>query len=347
MAEVTSFLADPVIWSQMWPFSPPVPPTTPEHVLATEPVGPGLRIEGSLILPGAVHTGILGESHLDVIMEKILVKPRTINVGTVLSTQLFMGIVWNTHRETPADLEAIAALGDNTGIVVSGLAVDDIITPRRDRVITYQVSRSGPLDISVTFQFSFDIGTVLQSLSGSRGIVLTLRPLSAGYVESIGWATDIVLADNGKEYRSTKMPNGGPIRGATLPFRARNVQEIMLVQHALQFGARFTLYVPLWGSMMELTGPVSDTSFLPVVTANADFDNLTRVIVIEREGHTFESRGVLSVGATQIEVDESVDGFDAGDLVVPIVQMTPAPISSVRYSSERKALGALALEEVR
>lgn len=334
-------------WFQSWPLVMPLPPSEASLALASGSLGPAIHVPGEVPLPHTNHGAVAAGSHLNLIMEKILVKPPVISVGTILQTRQFEGLIWNTFRETPAVLESIAAAGDNAGIFIQGIEDDDVIAPRRDRVITYEVTRTGPLTIEVTFQFAFDIGDGFQRLTGSRGIVLTIRPLSSGYVESVGFATDIGESDDGTEYRATEMPNGGPTRRATFPFQARTREQVTALQMALQFGARFTIFVPLWGSQMELTGPVEGSTILPVDTTLADFANITSVMAIERHGDTFEVRSILATDPAFIEVADPVSGFIAGDLIVPLVQMTPDRETQVRYTSERRAVGSIEFEEVR
>jgi hypothetical protein len=334
----------------------PEPPGVGDGVKALDPF-PGVFVDAQIgpVVPLRTHGGQTLESFNDLIKERLLISPAVIDVGLIVSSQTFTGIIWNNYRVTLQDatLDEMIVSG-NEGIALDGLAVNDVILATKSIEYIYTVTNIGPVIIDAEYDFVFDLQTLEQDLFGFRGSVLISEPLADGYGENRAFTTNLFRSIGGREYRQQLSNDPIPVRSTEMSIKAFTRAELSQLENVIRFGAAFNIVVPLWFSLTKLTDDTNAlTNILSVEsTDHREFSTVNQLVIIgvgkninERQ---FVVRQIMSLTATTIVVNGPPGaGWFAGDYVLPCIGATPQTSSSFEYLIERRASAKLSFQEIR
>jgi hypothetical protein len=341
---------------------------------------PGSRVE---VLPIQVNVGIAlrfplganGTAHWDNLggappygvqlgfdyWEKILLDPNTVDLGNVVSDQVFNVTLRNTFRRST---QTISSIVDNAGagITLTGPTPPATIASLQDKLYQVNVSTSGPPQIEGTYDFVTTYGTLVLSLSGSRIIVFPYPP-QRGIEESLEWLTDILRAADGSEQRLSLRDQ--PRQKVVFDVRLESLDEINSVRNLLWDWTTRVFGVPLWWDEQSLRADITATDttiFLRdfgyryadfrvggLAMIYQEFDDGTfqqevlEVASIQQDPHSPESLSSSITFATQIQ--NNYDGDVA--TVIPVVaaimisdakQVTSRDGNFVKYSLNFESL---------
>lgn len=337
----------------------PIPPTITG---VGDPVKVSLPIQGPItfnqigpVVPLRTYGGQALESFNDLIKERLIIHPPNIDVGLIVTTQEFEGLIWNNFRETLQDAELSDILESGTeGIELTGIQPNDIIQAMKDRVYTYTVRNIGPVIIDAEYTFVFDLQTLLQTLRGFRGSVIISEPMAEGYAERRAFITNVFRSVGGKEFREQLSNDPVPVRSVDMSVKAFTRGELAQLENVIRFGAAYNIVVPLWFSLTRLTVGTDDlTNIIHVEsTDHREFDSVDQVVILgvgkninERQ---FVVRQIISQTATTIVLNNPPGaGWFVGDFVLPCIGATPQSSSSFEYLIERRASAKLSFQEIR
>lgn len=335
----------------------PTPPGAPSGPTVAEPgfslivcaekAGPGFLAN----IPGPPCAA--GPSTWAQFEERLIIWPPVLDVGHVSDTESVSGNIWNTYAIQTATLQAIDVSGAE-GIQRTGLPVGSMIPPLQGAEPGYDVTTQGPPIISAAYIYIFDLQDCRQEIVGSRGIVLTSRPLAAGYAEGREWATGIFASDSGKESRRSRYSDfGPPKRFVRMPAATVSVAEQNLLQNALRFGGRFPLIVPLWASLSRLDLDSDGTETIFCDTADREFlaGMIAMVLKASRQAAAdadsgFAAREIADVQPDRLVLSSPVSGFLAGDFVLPMIPTATPRNLSLEALDLRRIKGSLEFEEL-
>jgi hypothetical protein len=290
--------------------------------------------------------------------------------GIASATESFCSRPWWTWATSPTRPRARASLGTLTprqsATVVSvaasgaenlsreGLDPGLVIPPLRDSIVVYSATSQGPPVIQALYLYEFDLQDCQQSVIGSRGIVLTSRPLAAGYGESRVWETGVFVSDSGKEVRRSRYDDfGPPKRLVRLPLATVSQAEQNLLQNALRFGGRYALQVPLWMSFSRLTSDTTGSTTILCPTADREFLPGMSAMVLKASRASaasvdsgFAVRLIEEVHADGLVLSSAVNGFAAGDFVLPMIPTATPRGLNLQSLDLRRTKGTAEFEEL-
>lgn len=273
------------------------------------------------------------------LFEKVIVIPRVISLGFVLSATQFPVEVWNTFRDSDQTLESIAISGDG-GLTIADSHGEPLVFGALDSFI-YQatVPGAGAAQISqdVVFAFLSGIPGTDMQVSGSRITLFSVAPeWGEGIEETFEYLTDVLKSYNDSEQRRglRQLPRRAT-RFRALTLNARDAAGM----ESLLWGWQNQPYgVPFWPDAQPLTSDITAGTFvIPVVTADRQFA-AAGLVCIWKDEFTFEALSIESVAADSVTVSSPTQ-FDwpggPGTRVIPVfLCRLPAKVKVARFSSE-------------
>lgn len=191
---------------------------------------------------------------------RIHITPRSIVLGNVLSEQVSELEVWNAWL-VPRELEAIVATNmDGLTLTAPGNPPKDPPTtfrPLESRVYLLSAATVGPsvIDATFTWQFQGD-QNITVSVTGARVVVWPFRPnWRHGVLERISFATDVQVADDDTEVRSSL---SGDTWRRQIEFSATLSGDQFAAADALLWGWQSQVYgLPVWWDVSRLVTPAA------------------------------------------------------------------------------------------
>lgn len=222
-------------------------------------VDPGSPLHSLPVLPAAkVQPGWLAESYLQDFYFRIWISPRLVSLGNVLSEQMTEIEVWNAWL-TAQQLEAIGESStEGLTLTAPGSPPQDPPTtfrPLEARTYLLSAATTGPsvIDATFTWQFQGD-QNITVTVTGARVVVWPFRPnWRQGVLERITYATDVQVADDDSELRSSL---SGDTWRRHIEFSATLSGDQFAVADALLWGWQSQVYgLPVWWDVSRLVTP--------------------------------------------------------------------------------------------
>lgn len=271
------------------------------------------------IAPAAAFAGVYSPGSERELFEKVIVVPRSQDLGFVLSPVLFDAEVWSTFRNAIKTLTSIEIEGG------AGIEVDDpfgiptVYGPMQAREYAVTVSRDGPPTIEnvITFTFPGVAGTTIV-FTGSRITMFTPEiDWGDGYRERNAYLTDVLRARSEDEQRIKlrQLPRpGAAFRVVTL-----NARDSGLLK-SLIYGWQDRVYgVPVWPDATPLTAQASiGATTISLSTAGRAF-TAGGILMLWANAHTAEALTIDSVGGSSITLESpTTKQWPAGTLCIPL-----------------------------
>ena len=252
------------------------------------------------------------------IFEKILVRPRRLDLGYVLGGSTTPVEVWNTHAAEVHLLSGVLVSGVG-GVVVVGPAPLNF-GPGQSQVYTISVALQGSptIDSTVTWTFAGESGATLQVV-GTRLVVFS-APMdwSNPYEETPAWLTSVLSAINGAEQRA-RMRQAPRYE---VSFRVLTMTETNTLDlESLLYGWQHQRFgVPVWPESSALLSAVSEgTQILPVSTVDRQAFLECGFAMVWASMQAWEAFQVLEVRGDSISIDVPlVQSWPSGTRVVPL-----------------------------
>jgi len=287
--------------------------TTPAHGSVSSP-GPVALVSEAL---GGIEAPMFGWSEL---FGKVLVIPRSKDVGFLLSSVVWDVEVWNTDMLASKALTNITISGAGGLQVSGGLGSAANFGPGQSSIYTASLSTDGDSTIAnlATWEFTGETGADM-TVTGTRITVFSPEiDWSDGFTETIEFLTSVLASTSGAEQRiqlRTKPRYGAAFRVLTL-----EAQDSAALD-ALLFGWQGRVFgVPWWMDASVLTAQANpgDTTLQVDTTARASYQ-AGGLVMLWRDQHTWEAMGVLAVSSGSVSLSSQVVGtWPAGALVVPL-----------------------------
>ncbi len=289
----------------------------PDYLAALGPLMAGVPAQQT---PAALtHLDFAGGSARapqDDFFERIIVLPRKIDAGIVISEKDYTVQVFNSYRrEVRTWVNYLNTAG--AGIAIPNLpGLPSPTQPLSGYSLTLQILMSGPPSIRGDLRFVFDTITVVLPLTGERTVLLPFEP-EAPLEERLRFLTDVRTRQDGTEQRAALRLAPRQIFDVeyVLDGLEREMATVLLhdsISHALGF--------PVWFEGTTLTAAtVPGTATIYVgSTAYADL-RVGSLAVILQDSSTYETLQVSSFDATSITFASNLTKtFAAGTRVMPV-----------------------------
>lgn len=315
----------------------------PGHVARATPLQPtvmGLVVipvtgpQGGPVSAGTPQTfpttfaGAVQMSPGDCYFERMIVLPRRIDAGIILSTQVFALTLFNTFRD---DDRTFVNFVNNTGV---GTAITDLpalpaIIERLDALaLTYQITIDGPPAINGTLDFVFDVEDGQIPVTATRSVLFPFEP-EIPMTEILGFRTDVLSKRSGKEQRIALRKTPRQMFEMLVridEFDRQNMEAILFDSHERAFG------LPMWHEARVLKADIAinDTSATVNTTAFADF-RVGELAIVLNDPDDFEALEISAINPTSIDFTTPFQkAFQAGIRVMPVRIALLSPTARAR-----------------
>jgi len=286
-------------------------------VPSTNPVG-GTHAEASPYAPVGTSNfnGALAQGPGDDFFEKIILLPRQIDAGLVLSILNYTVQLYNSYRKTPRGLTAYHSSA-GAGVYFTGLpTIPNTVQPQTGWTLTLVITADGPPEIDGELTFSFDIGDIVLYLTGQRTALLPFEP-EVPIVERLQWLTDILSHKNGKEQRvSLRL---APRQIFEVEFRLTDYQRRCLESMIFSVQEK-ALGFPIWHEAAILTAD-AEIGDSVIYVDSAQYIDLRNggLLAIYANETLYETLEIQSTTTTSITLASTLlRDFPAGARVLPV-----------------------------
>lgn len=259
-----------------------------------------------VVAPQAALAGVVSQGYGEVLLEKILVIPRTKPLGFVLSASVFTVEVWSTFQRSAKLMTSIGSSGAGEATISNPFGVPLVFWPTQSRTFTITVPQSGSAEILQVFNFVFSgvSGTDL-TITGSRLTVFSVdMDWSVGFEEGIEYFSDVMTALSGQEQR---------VALRTIPRYTASYRAVGMTQReaasmdALLWGWKARAYgVPWWQDAQPLKASLSIGNTVVTVDTPLRAFEVGGLVMIWKDQFTYESLTIASLTSTTITLQTPV-----------------------------------------
>ena len=250
---------------------------------------------------------------------QVIVWPRTLDLGLVLTAKLFTLGVWNITGFNQRLLNwTIQGLDGVTLTNPDGAPIDYTPGAYRDYQVTVGTQGQAQLNGSITFNFQGIASGTGTTLTGSRLIVFSFEPnWREAPAEHLEWLTDVLTSHNGKEQRLALRQAPRRSMKYLLTFESQN--KVNLFEGQMWGWQQRVFCVPIWTDWRPLGVA------LPAGSSSIAFDPRLRdfaassLLMFWRDYLTWEVANIDSLTASAINFKKPTSNvWRANDRVVPV-----------------------------
>lgn len=231
--------------------------------------------------------------------DRIHVTPRSIDLGSIVSTQTRTIVVWNAYAEQKTLTSITSPNAAGLTLTQPG-GVPLLYNALQQVTYTLQATLDGEANLEATYTFSFGAEALDVEVFGSRITPWVWRPdWSQPMVERLQWETEVLTAYDGSEQRIRLREF--PRRTFEFGFAAEGKLRRRLETSIYGWGAR-SWALPVWPDGERLTSTAtSGASSITVTTTNRDYRVGGLVMLLADDG-AYEVHEILSLAAGSLTI---------------------------------------------
>jgi hypothetical protein len=249
----------------------------------------------------------------------IIVNPRTLDLGLVLTAKLFTIGVWNlTGYDRRLLSWSVVGLDGVTITNPDGYPVRYGPLAYRDYQVTVGTIGAPQISGSITFNFEGISTGVDTNITGSRLIVFSFEPnWREPITENLEWLTDVLTSHNDREQRMALRQD--PRRAMKYLFTFETQNKVNLFQGQLWGWQQQVFVVPIWPDWQFLSANIGiGTTVVNVNTQLRDFA-VSNLVLLWRDYLTWEVVEIQSLTSSQITLKKAnICAWTTRDRIIPI-----------------------------
>ena len=249
----------------------------------------------------------------------ILVWPRKLDLGLVLTSKLFTIGVWNLTGYDQRLLNwSVTGLDGVTVTNADGYPVRYGPGAYRDHQVTVGTTGAAQITGSIVFNFEGISAGSSTTITGSRLVVFSFEPnWREPVVENLEWLTDVLSSHNDREQRL--MLRQDPRRAMKYLFTFESQNKVNFFQGLLWGWQQRVFVVPVWTDWQYLSAPVAiGATAINVSTSLRDFAT-SNLVLIWRDYLTWEIVEINTLTSSQITLKKATTGaWTTKDRIIPI-----------------------------
>lgn len=248
--------------------------------------------------------------------DRMHIRPTSIALGNLISSQTRTIAVWNAWRSKTVQLQALTEENAD-GITLTGAEPPQAFAPLQERDWTVSIDQSGPSLVDAIIHWTFADGETVQvTITGQRIVAWMLTPdWSDGINETLAWLTDMQQAYDGSQLREPLRE--APRRAWKFGLLASGDDRRILESALYDWGARIWA-LPVWPDVTWLTGTIvagSDT----VAIDTRDLDYVVGgLAMLYHDARAWEVVEIANMTADQLTLSRPTSrSYGAGDRIYP------------------------------
>jgi hypothetical protein len=270
-------------------------------------------VGGTARTPRTGQTAYVIPTWADYLFGNILLRPPRLDLGNLLSSQTRSVEIANLYLTARVWTAASSPI---TGVTLNNLPAFSFTIPAFGSfVLQVGIAADGPVTISGSIEFDFDVVTLYLPVTGKRVVLWQFIPL-VPITETLEWKTDVLEAWDGTEQRaSLRAAPRQRIRMSHAKFDdiEGRVRALLFDWLARPFA------IPIWWEARGLTSPASIAdSTIYVPTDSADFV-VGNLVMIYTSDKIFEAVEITTINPSNLVLSSQLgNAYAAGALVVPM-----------------------------
>jgi hypothetical protein len=249
---------------------------------------------------------------------RIHILPNNLQLGNVVSNEVFTIGVWNAWLATAQTLDTIVAF-DASGTTLTGQPPPPLVfEPNQQLDYTLSIDPLGPPTIDATYTFTFaDAEVVVLSMFGQRITAWALTPDWATPVEErLGWKTDKLRAwDATEQRRALRIAPRRNVKFATW----MSATDKQFIENQFFAWGALIWALPIWWDGQHLSAQSNPGDMLVLAdTVGRDFV-ANGLAIILTDARTYEVIQLGTITTTQLNLVRSIVGtWKRGSKLYPI-----------------------------
>jgi hypothetical protein len=249
----------------------------------------------------------------------IILWPRSLDLGLVLTSKVFTIGVWNiTGYDQRLVNWSILGLDDVTVTNSDGYPVRYGPLAYRDYQVIVGTTGAAQINGSIVFNFEGIFPWPETTITGSRLVVFSFEPnWREPVVENLEWLTDVLTSYNDREQRL--MLRQDPRRAMRYLYTFESQNKVNLFQGLLWGWQQRVFAVPVWTDWQYLSQNISiGTTIINVNTLLRDFA-VSNLVLLWRDYLTWEIVEIKSLTSSQIVLKQAtIYTWTTQDRIIPI-----------------------------
>ena len=254
------------------------------------------------------------------LFEKVLVLPRTKDVGFLLSAVVWDVEVWNTHRREARALTGITVTGSGGLQVTGGLGDTATFGPGQSSIYLATLAGQGDATIATvaTWSFTGETGADM-AVTGTRLTLFSPRcDWSEPFREVLGWKTTVLTAYSRAEQRASLRTR--PRVGLAFRVASTTAREAAALEALLHGWQARVFGVPVWPEKSALlASAATGSNVLQASTQDRPSFEVGGLVALWRDPFTWKAFSVSAVSAGSVTLaTQLTEDWAAGAWVVPV-----------------------------
>lgn len=280
----------------------------------------GVAIAGSIVrnqpvdaFPRILTGGAVQWSNVDVLYNRVHVSPVRIDVGNILTAQIYDVYVWNANF-TRKLLSAVTPTGTTGMTLQEPTPAPTYFGANEERHYTLAVGTNGPATIGADILFDFT-GTNDPRLyiTGQRVVVWIFPPL-ADYKEMLEWKTDVIQAFSGEQRIALRRAPRQKFEHAySLDHEQIAELRLKLFQWAQELHA-----IPIWNERTYLGTVNAGATYIIFNPAQADYRAGGMLVLWNKDTYDYEAVEIATILSDRITFARPVPRTMANVSVAPL-----------------------------
>lgn len=210
---------------------------------------------------------------------RVHVRPRVIELGNLLSTQVRDVEVWSAYFE-PQLLSSLSQVGTDGITLTQPQVPPTSFAALEARTYTLNISTNGAPVINALYTFNFPTDHPTLTVTGRRVVVWPFIPQTE-HRETLEWQTDVLPSFNNEQRLALRT---APRQAFSHEFQLDTYQFSKAKAIATQWAHR-VYGIPVWAEATRVGPLLAGTTELMLDTANADYRDNDIVLVWESDTH--------------------------------------------------------------
>lgn len=276
----------------------------------------------------------VARSYTDDFYNRFHITPKTLSLGTLVSTQQVAVSVWNAHF-TSQTVNSITA--SNLPGITNDSTTPQALAPLVDYEFTVTVPVEGQPEIDGSYVFDTTDGQLEMPVTGSRALFFGFAPNWAGdVVEHISYKTHVFTSDKGSEKRSSLRVK--PRRSFELSYLCEQEEARTFDRYLFAWSEKL-FALPVWHERDFLTAELTaGATSIPINPNNKSYA-AGKYVCLWRNYNDYELLEIDALSSS-IELSQSTAStWPVGTQVVPVVSTRLIDSPNTRRLTD-SALGA-------
>jgi hypothetical protein len=234
--------------------------------------------------------------YLDDYYYRIHLSTSTLNLGNVLSEQVYTLTLWNAYL-TSQILNTISLTSLDSVNVTYPYTIPDTFTPLQEVSFNVSIGTSGSasIDGSINFVYDSPANSATLDITGQRIIVWPFAP-QRDFTETREWLTDVITARGSEDREACREY---PRVSLSYKYLFKDRETFALAKEIAESVGGLALATPLWTNLTQLSNISAGQTDITVATTNLELE-IGSIVIFWKSHEYYELGQIESISSSNI-----------------------------------------------